>query len=424
MMNRFTRTVAVLFLVYAAISGTVIASQLQMPADQVFVSDAGDYHNGAVNLVMKGKYSVDGEHAFVEREPGQSMYLAVIYRIFGVGNRPVVYIFQMLAYFGASLLFVHRLRRFISDRAVLLTLGFLLFLPSIYHVVYSFNREFLTLALFMIVAQAVVGLMQRPRWIDALVAGAAFGFLLITYSPFIYLPVALLPLLLVVRIPWKHVVCITLLTIIPVLFWALRNQRVTHEFCLTRCNSTVQIWHVRGIQAEELHGIEPIMCLWAEYVSRDWSNRSFACSFNHVKNMQWPNGVRGPSDEMKAIGEAGMAKIKAHFLNYLWFSVIDIIELYLPYLGWGRMYNVLASIGQLILYIGCLAGIVGFIRRKIAWNTWYLIPLLIMAYTTAVFIVTDATPRYLMPIIFCYCLLAGIGFDWFLKRGSTPYTAR
>lgn len=423
-MIRFTRTVAALFIVYAAIGGTVIASQLQIPANQVFVSDAGDYHNGAANLVTKGKYSVDGEHAFVEREPGQSIYLAVIYRIFGVGNRPVVYIFQMLLYFGASLLFVHRLRKLITDRAALLTLSFLLFLPSIYHVVYSFNRELLTLVLFMIVAQAVVVLMQRPRWIDACIAGAAFGYLLITYSPFIYLPVAFLPLLLWIRIPWKHVAAITLLTILPVVFWALRNEKITHELCLTRCNSTVQIWYVRGEQAENVKGVEAFWCLWAEYVSRDWSNRSWACSFNHVKNTKWPNGIEGSPAELKAIGEAGKVKIKANFGSYVVFSLFDIIELHLPYLGWGRFYNVVASIGHFAMYIGTLGALVGFIRRKIRWQRWYLIPLLIMSYTTAVFIATDATPRYLMPIIFCYCLFAAIGFDAMFRRESTPYTAR
>jgi len=415
-MTRFQKILIGIFIAYVAVCIPVMVTQLQMRPSQVFISDAADYHNGAAHLVNNGMYTIDGQHPFLEREPGQSIYLAAIYSVFGVGNRYAVFIIQMLAYFGVCLLFIKRLQHSTSDAAALSCLWFLLFLPSIYHILFSFNRELLTLSLFLVVTQAVFGLLKKPTWIDTIVCGAALGFLLITYSPFVYFPVAFIPLLFWYRIAWKYIAVITILMILPLLMWAVRNERITNEFCLTRCNSTVMVWYVRGEQAEHISGVEPFMCLWAEYVSRDWSQRSPYCSFNRVKNMRWPDGVRGTSQQMMRIGEAGKAKIKAHPLNYISFSLFDIIELHLPYLGWGRMYNILASIGQAILYAGIIAAAVKLIRKKIIWKKEYVLLALIMAYTTAVFIVTDATPRYLMPIIFCYCVFAAIGFEWMVRK--------
>ena len=146
-------------------------------------------------------------------------------------------------------------------------------------------------------------------------------------------------------------------------------------------------------------------------VFTDWTGRSPQCSFNGLMHQRWPNGVPRDVDH-SAVTQESQAKIKANLPSYLWFSAVDTIELHLPYLGggWSRAYNIYASLTMLMLYIGFVFGLTSVLRRE------YVLWFLLLGYNTAVFILTDATPRYLMPVIFCYALFAGIGYDWLIKK--------
>jgi hypothetical protein len=169
-------------------------------------------------------------------------------------------------------------------------------------------------------------------------------------------------------------------------------------------------WYVRGKQAEHLRGTEPFMCLWAEYISRDWSQRSPYCSFNGVKNTRWPQGMTAPEEHLPA-GQEGISLIKQYWPWHLWFSVFEILELHIPYVdSWGFPYNQFAALSSLILYVGFLLAIPSLKKRE----TWLF--LAIIAYNTGIFIMTDATPRYLMPVAFCYVFLASLGYDRALTR--------
>ena len=130
-----------------------------------------------------------------------------------------------------------------------------------------------------------------------------------------------------------------------------------------------------------------------------------------MKNARWPTGFHGTPDDILA-GVTGQQKILAHLPNFLWFSVFEVLELHLPYVdGWGRDYNILAAAATVILYIGCLAACVSLMRRRSRWKRDYALLAVILVYTVLVFVLTDATPRYLMPVIFCYAAFAGIGYD-------------
>lgn len=112
------------------------------------------------------------------------------------------------------------------------------------------------------------------------------------------------------------------------------------------------------------------------------------------------------------ITKDGQAKIFANLGNYLWFSLFEIAELHFPYTnGWGRVYNVGAMLSTAFLYLGCLFGL----RTAFRWPEFLLFAGIAL-YVTGLFILTDATPRYLVPIIFCYALLAGIGYDVLISR--------
>ena len=59
---------------------------------------------------------------------------------------------------------------------------------------------------------------------------------------------------------------------------------------------------------------------------------------------------------------------------------------------------------------------VGMLFSLASWKNRFVWPLLVLiAYNTAVFSLTDATPRYLLPVIFCYMALSGIGYAKLLR---------
>ena len=187
------------------------------------------------------------------------------------------------------------------------------------------------------------------------------------------------------------------------MLWGVRNLQADGHFRFIDPDRTAVMWYVRGEQAERVTAWEAPKCLWSEYISRNWTGRSDACSFNGLMHAKWPDGK--PLGTETAIGKAGQAKILAHFPNYVAFSLWEVVEFHLPYVnGWGFLYNLSAAIGSLILYVGCILGL-WTVRRKEFALFWLLI-----GYTVAVFVLTDATPRYLMPIVFCYAVVASVGY--------------
>src|SRR3989338_4097432 len=324
------RVVMGLLLLFALIWALLLPGRLAIPAIETFSSDAGDYHAGAVHLLQEGMYSLDGTTPTVAREPGQSVFLAFIYAFFGIGNRIALFAVQGILVACSAWVFARQLARISSPRVGELFLLILFLLPSVYHSIFSALRESLALSLLMLVASGLLCLLHRPTWRTTTLTGLLLGCLLLTYAPYLLLPLFLVPFLLLLRLRVSHLI---VLCIIPLLFaaaWGYRNAGVTGEACLTGCSRAAAAWYVRGEQAEQISGFEPVRCLWAEYISRDWSTVSFACSFNAVKNTKWPEGVPGDSSAIAA-GKSGQQKILQHFGNYLWFSVFEIVELHLPF---------------------------------------------------------------------------------------------
>ena len=196
--------------------------------------------------------------------------MAGIYSIFGIENRVAFFGVQAILYLISCLCFAWAFARRTSPRIATITLWFLLFLPSVQHIIFSADRELLALSLFLLFTTAALELIAKPSWKWAILLALPLGFLLITYSPYVYLPLFVFACFLLLKVPWRYVLVCLLITLIPVGVWAARNDRITGSFCLTRCHSLAVVWYVRGEQAEQVHGLEPFWCLWAEYISRDW----------------------------------------------------------------------------------------------------------------------------------------------------------
>jgi len=400
-------------ILYALLACIVFPFFIGVPVDVMFGSDAIGYSKGAINLLLHGYYSFDGVKPFLDREPGMSFFLVPIYALFGIESPLGLSLTQSVMLFLSAWFFCTEVARHAGQRAAGICFILLLTSGSVFHTVFSAYRECLALSLLLIFCGLFLSSERSHAPWKTVLMGILFGYLILTYYPFIFFPPALLLVWRLRKIPMRDVCAIILICYIVVGAWGFRNYLQTGEFRVIDDRRTVVMWYVRGEQAEHVRGIEPFMCLWAEYVSRDWTGRAHQCSFNGLMHERWPEGADfniGYTDVMIQ----SQAKIRTHLFSYLWFSAVDTIELHLPFLGggWSHRYNVYASLTMFMMYVGFLMGLPALFRRE------YILFFLLVGYNTAIFILTDATPRYLLPVIFCYTLIAGIGYDKALKRLS------
>lgn len=377
---------------------------------ELFTSDAEHYSQAAIHLLTQGFYSIDGTTPFFAREPGMSIFLAGIYAFFGTENGLSLVILQGILFFFATFFFSQEVSKTFSSRIGTFCFFLLLTHISVFHTIFSAYRECLALILFLTSFAFLFRLERRRSFTDAFFAGAFLGGGILTYISFLFFPL-LLPFALRMRsVAWRSVAIVFFVTYAVASPWIIRNSLHGEQAYAESQVRMTYVWHVRGVQSEKLTGLEPLRCLYAEYISRDWTGLSDACSFNSVKNRLIAE--TNVTDHAATITHEGQQNIWGHPVSYLWFSFIDTLELHMPFVGggWSTEYNLLALIGSVFLYIGCLMGLPALRDRRMFLFMSFAL------YNTAFFALTDATPRYLLPVLFCYALLAAIGYDRSLVR--------
>ncbi len=406
------RTLLIATAVYALFWVIVFASWFGIPFAETFASDASGYSKAAIHLLQSGFYSIDGVQPYFLREPGMSLFLVPVFAAFGPENAYALFFIQGILYWLACLLFAHQLLPIAGKRVTEICFVLLLTHISVFHTIFSAYRECFTLVVLLCFASVMLAYMRRPTTWKALAAGVLLGFATLTYYSFLFFPLFLAVVLWLQKVRLRDALLMLIVPAVVVSPWILRNASYGPEASIQAQQRLTYALFVRAEQAEKVHGFEPFMCLWAEYISRDWTGRSDACSFNGVKNRKWPGGVALGNEE--EIAEQSKARIFANFGSYLWFSVVDIIEQHLPFVGggWSTAYNGFAALASLVLYVGFIAG------ARFAVDRRYLLFSALIAYNTLFFVLTDATPRYLLPILFCYTIFAALGYERVLRWRS------
>lgn len=388
----------------------LLPSRLLVPSEDTFSHDPGAYNQAAIHLAQEGFYSTDGITPTFEREPGYSTFLAVVYTLFGIENRLAIFFIQGVLTLLAALFLYQELRQLMGERIAMIFLFLFLALPSVWHTIFSAYRENFALVLLLLFTTSFLRFQRSPSWGSATLAGVLLSAIILTYIPFLFFPLFLLPLFWFSRVrvgeeyssPTRYFL-VLLLPYLVVSLWGVRNTLQGVGFSVAAPERSTIVQHVRGEQAEYLRGFEPFRCLWSEYISRDWTGRPHQCSYNAVMHAlgENPRFLEDPA----GLATEGRWKILAFFPHYLWFSLVEVLELHLPFVnGWGFSYNVLAALSTIVLFIGILLSLPFIFRRE------YGIFLALIFYSTALYSLTDATPRYLMPVLFCYALLSAVGY--------------
>ena len=86
--------------------------------------------------------------------------------------------------------------------------------------------------------------------------------------------------------------------------------------------------------------------------------------------------------------------------------------MHIPFVGGGisHYFNIYIAVTGALMYLGMIFGLRSMFDRRFVFLA------LIILYNVGVFALTDATPRYLVPVLFGYAVFAAIGYDALLSR--------
>lgn len=381
--------------------------QLRKSADLVFSNDADDYNRAALSLSHSGFYSRDGATPLVEREPGYSVFLAFVYLLFGEGNRIAIYSVTALLYLLAVFLFTRQIARRTSPAQSTLTFLMLLFFPSVFLALSLIYRELFTLSLLLLFSALFLSYQADRQMLKVVLMGILLGAAVLTYIPFLFLPFVLAALLFFLRAPRRHVV---FLLVIPLLFttlWGLRNWSFTGEFELTAGQRVDGITYMRAQKAAHLAPHEYFTCFYEEYVLRDFHNPY--CLTNPLLHELGANIQSSVTTLERARAEARSLLLQ-HPFGFLWGSFAEVLEFHFPFFDGNTLYNIAALLAYIFLYLGVLFGIRAV--RDPQYALFWVLPL----YAMLVFALTDATPRYHMPTLFCYIVFSARGYIHLVER--------
>ena len=401
-------------IVYLILFTLLLPTRLAIDPALTFSNDAQTYHTSAIHIARSGFYSFDGIKPTIGREPGYSFFLAGLYVLFGEGNRTAIFLAQALLHLVATLLFLREFRRISSERTVLLCGAFLLFLPPIFHIIFTVYRESVALSLLLLISAAWLSLRRMPSFITAAVTGIFFGALLITYIPFMFFPLVLFGLCLYFRMRWQHIATLFLIALLFLGAWGTRNAKYG-EWTLIETRRTASTWAMRAELATIFSPLDPLRCLLSEYITRNTpAHLQGYCHPGRFAHGAWIREFSDTAEGQIALEQEAKRRILKHPLNYAWHTTVNIFTYHLPYVnGWGFLYNVTAALGTVTLYVG-IALFLAHIRAL--WKKEYLFFLLLILYPAIIFSLTYPVPRYRTPVLFCYAVFASVGYASWLNR--------
>lgn len=370
-----------------------------------FVSDAGDYALMAQNLLKHHIFSLDGITPTIEREPGMSAWLAIVFFFFGT-HALTLYIAQGILFMASTWFFTRQCEPIIGilpSRAVWYALCII---PTAHKIILSAHRELLAYAVLTIILGLALRQLRHSNVRAAIATGLLSGLLTLIYFSFVILPLSLAVWFLMQR---KYVAAFAL--VLCLLFpgaWMTRNATQGFGWSIVGSARTTLAQYFRGTAARDVAGVAgPWRCLWAEYITRNYENVPISCYINGVLHTTWPEGFDTIDPEYAA---QGRALIREHVLAYAWFSVAEIAEFHVPFVGggWHRAHNVWLTAWWAVILAG-LAG-VPLAYRTQRNRAFLQLLLLVVSPVIFGFALTDATPRYLTPLLSLYAALSIVGY--------------
>jgi 4-amino-4-deoxy-L-arabinose transferase-like glycosyltransferase len=227
-------------LVFAVVAVTGVTAELAGgPAFRFSVGEGlnDEYDEIAANLVVHGRYAAslaDPTRETVTRAPVYPLYLAALFKVFGVGRLEWVAACDMVLHALSAALLTAVLSGFVASRfAVAGGLLFGLWPTTFYYAAKGSSETMVTL--WLVVGWALLlALLRRPSLAVALALGAAAAMACLTRGSSVVLLAVALGWMIAGnargRVPLGHTVAMVLVWALVMSPWWVRNARVTGTF--------------------------------------------------------------------------------------------------------------------------------------------------------------------------------------------------
>ncbi len=407
-----------------------------------FLADSYAYNLLGVNIAQHGYYTPNGGEPGLSRAPGYPVYLAAVYKLFGV--KPAIALFLQIVlsglipiflYMNTELLFSKRVARIASVLSIVEpvsiiyanmllseTLFVVFLLLSTYFFIKSLKNKNTT-ALLMSAITAGIGAYFRP----------VILYLPLAYA-FMYISVSWLSF----KDRIKYALGIVLITGLTVLPWITRNYIVDRYkgFCSIQ-DINLYYWRAAGVISDMEH--LPLREVQDRLKQAVPSGLSLANEYQFLRDKAVSVIIRHPYSYLKVMlkGSINMllsperyavfklADIKPRFLGIMWqgHSIHQALNMLMSdpvIVSSVVMYQLLFTIIiGLLIAIGMLiiAG-EGFIKEL-------LIMLFIIAYFVAVSAGPEAEPRFRLPVLPYMLIIAAFALSsLFTSVASKHYKKR
>ena len=407
-----------------------------------FLADSYAYNLLGVNIAQHGYYTPNGGEPGLSRAPGYPLYLAAVYKLFGV--KPAIALFLQIVlsglipiflYMNAELLFSKRVARIASVLSIVepvsiiyanMLLSETLFVVFLLLSTYFFIKSMKTKDTTALAASAItagIGAYFRP---------------VILYLPFAYAFMYIAVSWLSFRDRIKYAVGILLITGLTVLPWIARNYIVDRYkgFCAIQ-DINLYYWRAAGVISDMEH--LPLREVQDRLKQAVPSGLSLANEYQFLRDKAVSVIIRHPYAYVKVMlkGSINMllsperyavfklADIKPRFLGVMWqgHSIHEALNMLMSdpvIVSSVVMYQLLFTIIiGLLIAIGVLiiAG-EGFIKEL-------LFLLFIIAYFVVVSAGPEAEPRFRLPVLPYMLIIAAFALSsLFTSVASKHYKKR
>jgi len=217
--------------------------------------DARAYHNIAVNIINGYGYtenpnlSPEEELSISRMGPGYELFLAVIYKIFGV-HLPVVWVINAILFvFSGYLIYKITYKLFFDYKIAVVAVFLYVFFIDVLQATAMLLTENLYLFLLILVFYFLLLVMEKNNFPRQLLFAVACAATVLVRSTFL-VSFGLLIIYLIIKKNYQLIFLTLFMIILILLPWGLRNYQVYHKFMLSNVALGYNLWAGNNLQSK------------------------------------------------------------------------------------------------------------------------------------------------------------------------------
>lgn len=402
---KFIRRREILVLTVILLFGFIIRAGLIFSVEEPINKDAKQYYEIAQNILSGNGFSIDGHNPTARRSAGYPIILAIFIAIFG--KEPgMLYLIQAIFNIFSVFLIWASLKNF--NVKLLIRIGVTIiytFSTSFVYVNVLYPTVFSIFFTSLLVYILSANLNEKIRIIST---GIVIGILIHIRPPFLYFPFFLLllaPLILFAKHKalFKNTIIISLIAIISVLPWTLRNKMAFNKFIPLVSAGGIELW---------LSNVEiQLQTVWYSVTDiqkyEDQRTQSFALQNQLKSKYRRENNFQSEGELNQFLFDEGKRIIKQRPFRFLILCLNRLLIFWFsPPIGASTMKSISPILFWIILFIKyflTILAITGLCQLSKHHFEQFCLIILLVVYLTFLHSAVHSIQRYFLPLIpICY----------------------